>query len=183
VAGGLLGGIFVVVVTLGLKKVMDLVSSQVTWILIAVPLLGLVLTVVVLQVFGQRETDTSALPSKLLAVALLRAAATTFAVATGGCGGVFVPFLAVGDLSGRVFAPGLDVGNDLAGAAGAAAGIAGGYRLPLTAMAMVLGLGGPAFAVVTCLATVVIAALAGAGVESVINRLMMAPVAWRRARA
>ena len=83
--------------------------------------------------------NTNALPMALLAVALLRAAATTAAVAAGGCGGVFVPFLAIGDLAGRVFAPGLGVGNDLAGSSGAAAGIAGGYRLPFTAVAMVLG--------------------------------------------
>ena len=85
----------------------------------------------------------NALPLTLLAVCLLRAVATTAAVAAGGCGGVFVPFLAIGDIAGRVFAPGLGVGNDLAGAAGAAGGIAGGYRLPLTAVAMVLGVGGP----------------------------------------
>ena len=86
--------------------------------------------------------NTIPLPLTLLAVALLRAVATTAAVAAGGCGGVFVPFLAIGDIAGRVFAPGLGVGNDLAGAAGAAGGIAGGYRLPFTAMAMVLGVGG-----------------------------------------
>src|SRR5262245_9203461 len=103
--------------------------------------------------------NNNALPPTLLAVALLRAVATTAAVAAGGCGGVFVPFLAIGDLAGRVFAPGVGVGNDLAGAAGAAGGIAGGYRLPLTATAMVLGLGGPSFAMVTCLATVAIAFL------------------------
>ena len=98
--------------------------------------------------------NVNALPLTLLAVCLLRAVATTAAVAAGGCGGVFVPFLAVGDLAGRVFAPGLGVGNDLAGAAGAAGGIAGGYRLPLTAVAMVLGVGGPPLATLTCLATV-----------------------------
>jgi H+/Cl- antiporter ClcA len=102
----------------------------------------------------------SALPSTLLAVSLLRAAMTTAAMAAGGCGGVFVPFLAVGDLAGRVFAPSFDVGADLAGAAGAAAGIAGGYRLPLTAVAMVLGVGGPRAATLTCLAVVVVAYLA-----------------------
>ena len=72
--------------------------------------------------------SVNALPLTLLAVCLLRAVATIAAVAAGGCGGVFVPFLAVGDLAGRVFAPGLGVGNILAGAAGAAAGIA--RRLP-----------------------------------------------------
>ncbi len=108
----------------------------------------------------------NALPLTLLAVCLLRAVATTAAVAAGGCGGVFVPFLAVGDLAGRVFAPGLGVGNDLAGAAGAAGGIAGGYRLPLTAVAMVLGVGGPPLATLTCLATIVIAFYAGVGRRS-----------------
>jgi len=103
----------------------------------------------------------NALPLRLLAVDLLRAAMTTAAAAAGGCGGIFVPFLAVGDLAGRVFAPVLDLGHDLAGAAGAAAGIAGGYRLPLTAIAMVLwlGFGGPHTATLTCLAVVGVAYL------------------------
>jgi len=114
--------------------------------------------------------NTNALPLTLLAVALLRASATTAAVAAGGCGGVFVPFLAIGDLGGRVFAPGLGVGNDLAGAAGAAAGISGGYHLPFTAVAMVLGVGGPHLATLTCLATVVTASLAGSGVTSLFDR-------------
>jgi chloride channel protein, CIC family len=99
------------------------------------------------------------LPMTLLCVALLRAAMTTAAAAAGGCGGIFVPFLAVGDLAGRVFAPALDLGGDIAGAAGAAGGIAGGYRLPLTAIAMVLGVGGPQAATLTCLGVVVIAFL------------------------
>jgi H+/Cl- antiporter ClcA len=113
----------------------------------------------------------NALPLTLLAVCLLRAVATTAAVAAGGCGGVFVPFLAVGDLAGRVFAPGLGIGNDLAGAAGAAGGIAGGYRLPLTAVAMELGLGGPPRATLTCLATIGIAYLAGLGAEAALSKL------------
>ena len=57
---------------------------------------------------------------------ILRAVATTAAVAAGGCGGVFVPFLAIGDLGGRVFAPGLGIGNDLAG------GVNKGYKFTLT---------------------------------------------------
>lgn len=114
-------------------------------------------------------------PWSALAVCLLRAAATTAAVAAGGCGGVFVPFLAVGDLAGRVFAPGLRVGHDLAGAAGAAGGIAGGYRLPLTAAAMVLGVGGPLRATLTCLATVLVA--------SAVPGALRALVARRKARA
>jgi CIC family chloride channel protein len=96
-------------------------------------------------------------PMTLLALALLRAVLTTAAVAAGGCGGVFVPFLAIGDIAGRVFAPALGVSDDLAGAAGAAAGIAGGYRLPLTAAAMVVGVGGPRDAMLTCLAVVFVA--------------------------
>jgi H+/Cl- antiporter ClcA len=110
-------------------------------------------------------------PYHLLAVALLRAAATTAAVLAGGCGGVFVPFLAIGDLTGRVFATTFEISGDLAGAAGAAAGIAGGYRLPLTAVAMVLGVGGPAAAQLTCLATVVVAALSGLVAARVANQL------------
>lgn len=105
--------------------------------------------------------NTAPVPMVLLAVALLRALATTAAAAAGGCGGVFVPFLAVGDIAGRVFAPRLDIGSDLAGAAGAAGGIAGGYRLPLTAVVMVLGLGGPFAATLTCLATVIVAFVTG----------------------
>ena len=112
----------------------------------------------------------NALPLTLLAVALLRATATTAAVAAGGCGGVFVPFLAVGDLGGRVFAPGLGIGNDLAGAAGAAAGIAGGYHLLFIVAAMVLGVGGPHLATLTCLATVVTADLAGSRAALLFDR-------------
>jgi H+/Cl- antiporter ClcA len=100
-------------------------------------------------------------PYHLLAVSLLRAASTTAAVVAGGCGGVFVPFLAIGDLAGRVFAATLGVPADLAGAAGSAAGIAGGYRLPLTAIAMVLGVGGPVAATFTCIATVGVASISG----------------------
>ncbi len=107
----------------------------------------------------------------LLAVALVRAAATTAAVAAGGCGGVFVPFLAIGDISGRAFATTFGMPSDLAGAAGAAGGIAGGYRLPITAAAMVLGLGGPATATLTCLATVAVATIAGLAAGIALDRL------------
>jgi H+/Cl- antiporter ClcA len=114
--------------------------------------------------------SNQALPLTLLAVSLLRATATTAAVAAGGCGGVFIPFIAVGDLGGRVFAPGLGIGNDLAGAAGAAAGIAGGYHLPFTAAAMVLGLRGNHLATLTCLATVVAASVAGSRTAVLFDR-------------
>ena len=102
---------------------------------------------------------------------VLRAVATTAAVAAGGCGGVFVPFLAIGDIAGRAFAPTFGLPGDLAGAAGAAGGIAGGYRLPFTAVAMVLGLGGPSSATLTCLATVGVATVAGLGAGLALDRL------------
>ncbi len=121
---------------------------------------------------------SNALPPALLAVALLRATATTAAVAAGGCGGVFVPFLAIGDISGRVFAPLLGVGNDLAGTAGAAGGIAGGYRLPITAATMALGIGGPRLATLTCLGTVVTASAAGAGAAMMVDRITKLPFLW-----
>jgi H+/Cl- antiporter ClcA len=105
----------------------------------------------------------------IFAVDILRAVATTSAAAAGGCGGLFVPFLAIGDLAGRVFAPSLRLPGDLAGAAGAAGGISGGYHLPFTAVAMVLGQGGPRLAMLTCLATVVVAAFAGAFVASLVR--------------
>jgi H+/Cl- antiporter ClcA len=123
--------------------------------------------------------SVDALPLTLLAVALLRAAITTAATAAGGCGGVFVPFLATGDIAGRVFAPILGIGNDLAGAAGAAAGIAGGYHLPLTAIAMVVGVGGPRLSALTCLATVLVAWLVGMAVATAVDRLERA---WRARR-
>ncbi len=122
-----------------------------------------------------------ALPLTLLAVALLRALATVAAVAAGGCGGVFVPFLAIGDLAGRVFAPGLGIGHDLAGAAGAAGGIAGGYRLPFTAVAMVISVGGPRLATLTSLATVAVAFFAGAAVDAGLERLKQLPPLRRSA--
>lgn len=106
----------------------------------------------------------------MIMVALLRAAATTAAIAAGGCGGVFVPFLAIGDVTGRAFVPLVGGSPDLAGAAGAAGGIAGGYRLPITAIAMVIGVGGPISATLTCLATVGVAAMAGIGVAVLLDR-------------
>jgi H+/Cl- antiporter ClcA len=123
---------------------------------------------------------TSPAPLRLLALALLRAAATTAAVLAGGCGGVFVPFLAIGDLCGRVFAAPFGIAADLAGAAGAAAGIAGGYRLPFTAMAMVLGVGGPEGAQFTSMATVLVAALSGLVTARAANALsLLVRSLWR----
>ena len=80
-----------------------------------------------------------------------------------------MPFLAIGDLAGRVFAPSLQLPGDLAGAAGAAGGISGGYHLPFTAVFMVLGQGGPHLAMLTCLATVVVAGFAGTVVASLVG--------------
>jgi H+/Cl- antiporter ClcA len=127
--------------------------------------------------------SVKALPRTLLAVAVLRAAISVSAVAAGGCGGVFVPFLAVGDIGGRVFAPGLGIGEDLSGAAGAAAGIAGGYHLPFTAVAMVLGVGGPRLATITCLVTVAVAFVAGRVTEAMANRYLRLPHLRRPAEA
>jgi CIC family chloride channel protein len=108
----------------------------------------------------------------VLAVALLRAVATTASAAAGGCGGLFVPFMAIGDLGGRVFAPSLGVPDDLAGSAGAAGGISGGYHLPFTAIALVLGQGGPKLAMLTCLATVATASFAGTGAAWLLDRIL-----------
>lgn len=112
-------------------------------------------------------TPASALT--IFAVDILRAVATTTAAAAGGCGGLFVPFLAIGDLAGRVFAPSLQLPNDLAGAAGAAGGIAGGYHLSVTALVMVLSQGGPHLAMLTCFATVVVAGFAGKATASLVG--------------
>ena len=108
--------------------------------------------------------STSASALTILAVDILRAVATTSSAAAGGCGGLFIPFLAIGDLAGRVFSPSLRVPSDLAGAAGAAGGISGGYHLPFTAVALVLEQGGPPLARVTLFATVLVASLVGKGV-------------------
>jgi H+/Cl- antiporter ClcA len=118
------------------------------------------------------ETATHNSAITVLVVAILRAVATTSSAAAGGCGGLFVPYLAIGDLGGRVFAVLLGVPSDLAGAAGAAAGISGGYHLPLTAIALVLGQGGPVLAMLTCLATVVVAGYAGRGAASLADRVL-----------
>jgi H+/Cl- antiporter ClcA len=116
--------------------------------------------------------NTHTVPMNVLTVAVLRAVATAAAAAAGGCGGLFVPFLAVGDLSGRVFAPGLRLPEDLAGSAGAASGISGGYHLPFTAIALVLGQGGPHLAMLTCLATVLVAGVVGTGTATLLDRFL-----------
>jgi chloride channel protein, CIC family len=108
----------------------------------------------------------------ILAVALLRAVATTFSAVAGGCGGLFVPFMAIGDLGGRVFARSFGVPDDLAGSAGAAGGISGGYHLPFTAVALVLGQGGPKLAMLTCLGTIVTAGFAGRGAAWLLDRIL-----------
>lgn len=116
--------------------------------------------------------STQAPALTLLAVTLLRAVATTASSAIGGCGGLFVPFLTIGDLGGRVFASSLELPPDLAGAAGAASGISGGYHLPFTAVALVLGQGGPRLAMLTCLATAIVAAFVGRGTALVLDRIL-----------
>src|SRR5215510_10663916 len=64
--GGLAGAAFVVVVTLAIKATMDFVSSQVTWVLIVVPLLGLTLGVLVLQ-RGQSQDAKNLAPASIRA--------------------------------------------------------------------------------------------------------------------
>ncbi|BFM40571.1 chloride channel protein [Synechocystis sp. LKSZ1] len=156
------------------KPVLRLLMGGIAMLLLAMVIGGIASPTVAFGPGGAAilwsETVTTT-PYQLLAVALLRAASTTAAVVAGGCGGVFVPFLAIGDLSGRVFATAFGISADLAGAAGAAAGIAGGYRLPLTAVAMILGVGGPETAQITCLATVIVAALAGLVTARLANQL------------
>lgn len=109
----------------------------------------------------------------LLAIAGIRAVATVAAVTAGGCGGLFVPLLAIGDLCGRALAPGLGASADLAASAGSAGAISGGYRLPVTAAAMVLTIGGPGSARITCVATVVVAAGAGVAVAYGLDRFSL----------
>ena len=67
--------------------------------------------------------------------------------------------------------PAFGLPSDLAGAAGAAGGIAGGYRLPFTAAALVLGFGAGYTASLTCLATVGVATLAGVGAALTLDRI------------
>ena len=124
--------------------------------------------------WAESPVGLAAPASLLLLVAALRAAATTAAVAAGGCGGVFVPFLAIGDLAGRSFAPHLGIPGDLAGASGAASGIAGGYRLPWTAVAMVIGIGGPGLAMTTSLGCVLVASVTGIATSLGLDRLTRA---------
>lgn len=113
---------------------------------------------------------TTASAGIIVIVALLRAVATTAAVTAGGAGGLFVPLLAIGDLCGRALAPLLGVSGTLAAAAGSAGAIAGGYRLPLTAIAMVLTVGGPLPARLTCVAAVACATGSGVLVAYLLDR-------------
>jgi H+/Cl- antiporter ClcA len=115
--------------------------------------------------------STEVAATTVLAVAVLRAVASTSAAAAGGCGGLFVPFMSIGDLAGRVFAVAFGVPSDLAGAAGAASGIAAGYRLPVTALMVALGQGGPRLATLTCIGTILVATFAGQIIQSALNRL------------
>jgi hypothetical protein len=53
VVGGLIGSVFVIAITLALKDGMELVGAQKTWVVIAVPLLGLALTSLLLEGIGR----------------------------------------------------------------------------------------------------------------------------------
>ena len=83
---------------------------------------------------------------------------------------MFVPFLAIGDLAGRVFAPGLGVATISPVRPARRAASRAATDLPFTAVAMVLGVGGPRRAMLTCLATVAIAFVAGAVTESALEK-------------
>lgn len=63
--------------------------------------------------------------------------------------------------------------SDLAAAAGAAGSIAGGYRLPLTAIAMVLTVGGPVVARLTCVAAVGVATASGVVAAYLLDRYVL----------
>ena len=126
---------------------------------------------------------TDAAATTLLAVALLRAAATTAAVAAGGCGGLFVPFLAIGDVAGRTLAPRSACRAILPArpALPAASRAATGCRF--TAVALVLGLGGPQSATLTCLATVGVATIAGVGAGMALDPSVPRAPLWASASA
>jgi H+/Cl- antiporter ClcA len=112
----------------------------------------------------------SPMGTMILLVVVLRAIMTVAAIAANGCGGLFVPYLGIGDLAGRAIASPLPIPLDLAGASGAASGIAAGYRLPITAVAIVLSQGGPPLATLTCLATVCVATFVGSQIHPLVNR-------------
>jgi H+/Cl- antiporter ClcA len=115
------------------------------------------------------EESTPASVPTIFAVDILRALATTSATAAGKRSGLFVRFPAIGDVAGRVFAPSFQVPNDLPVAARAAGRISGGYHLPFTVVAMVLGQGGNHLAMLTCFTTAVVAGLPGTIVASLVG--------------
>jgi len=57
VLGGLVGAAFVIVVTLVLKAGIEWVATQPTWAIITVPLIGLALSVLVLEGIGRSDDE------------------------------------------------------------------------------------------------------------------------------
>ena len=82
--GGLVGGAFVVVVTLLLKAMMDFFAGQDTWMLIAVPLVGLLISNLVLHGCGRAEDSRPASPWRTFPPRAVRADITGDIVDTAG---------------------------------------------------------------------------------------------------
>jgi H+/Cl- antiporter ClcA len=118
----------------------------------------------------------------VLAVTVLSAAATTAAAAAGGCGGLFVPFMAVGDLGGRVFSPGLRVPDDCR-FLGRGQRHRGGLSPAFHRNGHGSRPGGPRLAVLTSLASVIVASFAGASVGSLLDRFFSHGQAYIAKRA
>lgn len=98
-------------------------------------------------------------------VLLLRIAATGLTVMGGGCGGLFVPLIVCGAMGGRLVTEWVDDRYVLLGAAcGAAAAVAAGYRVPVSAIALVTGFFVSPAGLVVALVAVIPGAVVGAGV-------------------
>jgi chloride channel protein, CIC family len=92
----------------------------------------------------------------LLAVLVLRCAATGAAVAGGGVGGLFVPLVVAGALLGRACGAALGSQDSLFMVIGIAAFLGAGYRVPLAAIVFVAeATGRPGFVVPGLIAAVV----------------------------
>jgi CIC family chloride channel protein len=101
------------------------------------------------------ETDLALLT--IAALLLLRLAATTLAVAGGGAGGLFIPLVVAGALSGRLVGGALhELDTTLFLVIGVAAFLGAGYRVPLAAVMFVAETTGrPGFVVPGLIAAVV----------------------------
>jgi CIC family chloride channel protein len=92
----------------------------------------------------------------LLGVLVLRCLATSFSVAGGGVGGLFVPLVVAGALLGRAFGLAIGGNDTLFLVVGVAAFLGAGYRVPLAAVMFVAETTGrPGFIVPGVIAAVV----------------------------